>query len=125
MIKYRTVGRKKPGDTESPMKYYASTALDGEVGLQELCEEIERISTVSEADIMAVLISLVAVVPEKLINGKIVRLGDLGDLRPSISSNGTEKEEEVKSSMIKGSRVVFKPSRRIKKVMQTAEYRKA
>ena len=125
MIKYRAVGRRKPGETTGPIKFYASTVLDGEVGLLELCQEIEKISTVSEADIMAVLTSLVGVIPDKLTNGKIVRLGDLGSFSPSIGSHPMEKEEDVNRSSIRSNKVLFKPRKRIKKVMKTADYKKA
>ena len=60
--------------------------LDGEVDLHGLCKEIESISTVSEADTMAVLILLVNIASEKPVDVKIVRLGDLGGLQPSIGS---------------------------------------
>ncbi len=125
MIKYRAVGRRKPGETTGPVKYYASTVLDGEVDLLELCQEIEKISTVSEADTMAVLTSLVGVIPDKLIKGKTVRLGDLGSFSPSIGSHAMEKEEDVNSSSIRSNKVLFKPGKRIKKVMMTADYKKA
>ena len=125
MIKYHAVGRRKPGVKNGPMKYYASTVLDGEVGLLEICQEIEKISTVSEADIMAVLTSLISVVPEKLTKGKIVRLGDLGNLRPSIGSEGVAKAEEVSASNIKSNKVIFTPGKRIMKAMRGAEYKKA
>lgn len=125
MIKFKALARKKPGVKDGPIKYYASTVIDGEVGLLEICREIEKISTVSEADIMAVLTSLVSLVPEKLINSKIVRLGDLGSLRPSIGSNGFEKEEEVSRSSVRSNKVIFTPGKRVLKAMKTAEYKKA
>jgi predicted histone-like DNA-binding protein len=125
MIKYKSVGRRKPGITDGPMKYYASIVLDGEVGLQEICQDIERTSTVSEADIMAVLTALVSIIPDKLTQGKIVRLGDLGSFRPSLGSNGMETEEEVSGHSIKSSRVIFTPGKRITKAMKVADYKKA
>ena len=125
MIKYKAVGRRKPGTKTGPMKYYASPVLDGETDLYQLCQEIEQVSTVSEADIMAVLTSLVNIVPNKLTQGKIVRLGDLGSLRPSLASHGMNKEEEVNANSIKGNRVLFAPGKRIQKVMKGAEYKKA
>ncbi|MEK6482279.1 HU family DNA-binding protein [Catalinimonas sp. 4WD22] len=125
MIKYKAIARKQPGTTEGPVKYYASTVLDGEVGLLELCQEIEKTSTVSEADIMAVLTSLVSVIPDKLTQSKIVRLGDLGSFRPSIGSNGVETEEEVNKSTIKSNKVIFTPGKRVSKAMKAADYKKA
>ena len=125
MIKYKAIGRRKPGAKTGPVKYYASTVLDGEVDLYELCKEIESVSTVSEADTMAVLTSLVNIVPNKLVNGKIVRLGDLGSLRPSIGSLAEEKETDVSASGIRSNRVIFAPGKRIQKVMKSADYKKA
>lgn len=125
MLKYKAVGRRKPGAKSGPVKYYASTVLDGEVDLYELCKEIESISTVSEADTMAVLTSLVNIVPNKLVNGKIVRLGDLGSLRPSIGSLAEEKEGDVSASSIRSNRVIFSPGKRVQKVMKGADYKKA
>lgn len=118
------------------MRYYASTLLDGEVGLLEICQEIEKISTVSEADIMAVLTSLVSVVPEKLTSlvsivpdkltkSNMVRLGDLGSFRPSIGSTGMDKETEVSANSIISNKILFRPGKRLAKVMKGAEYRKA
>ena len=125
MIKYKAVGRLNPAKRNSPMKYYATTVLDGEVNLQEICREIEKISTASEADIMAVLTSLVSLVPEKLVQGKIVRLGDLGSFRPSIGSDGMENESDVAISSIRSNKILFKPGKRMMKVMKGAEYKKA
>jgi predicted histone-like DNA-binding protein len=124
-IKFKVIAKKNPRNPEAPIKYYAHTALDGEVGLEELCKEIEKSSTVSEADIMAVLYSLIAIVPEKLANSRIVRIGELGDLRPSIKSTGHENEKDVNASSIKKNRVLFRPGKRIKKAMKAAEYKKA
>ncbi len=125
MIKYKAVGLKKPGVKNSPLKYYASTVVDGEVGLLEICQEIEKISTVSEADIMAVLTSLVSIVPDKLTKSNVVRLGDLGSFRPSIGSHGMAKEEEVSANSIKSNKILFRPGKRLKKAMKAAEYKKA
>ena len=123
-IKFKVIGKKNPRQPSDPVKFYAHTSLDGEVDLLELCKEIEKISTVSEADIMAVLSSLVAVVPDKLANGRIVRIGDLGDFRPSVSSKGHDTEKEVTSASIKKNKIVFRPGKRIRNVLKLAEYKK-
>ena len=45
MIKYKAIGRKNPSAKNNPIKYYATTVLDGEVGLLDICREIEKTST--------------------------------------------------------------------------------
>jgi predicted histone-like DNA-binding protein len=77
--------------------------------LNGLTKSIEKISTVSGADIRAVLYAMVDVMQDALANGQIVRLGELGSLRVGISSEGKENAAEVNSAAIKGVRVVFFP----------------
>lgn len=54
--------------------------------LDEVTRQIEKASTVSSADIKAVLDMLQYVVVEAVRNGNSVRLGDLGSFRPTIAS---------------------------------------
>lgn len=124
-IPYKVVGKINPSKPQDPVKYYAQAVLKGEIGLQDLCKEIEKISTVSEADIMAVLASLVSVLPDKLAQGHIVRLGDLGDLRPSLNSEGHATEKEVTAHSIKKNKVLFRAGKRITKALKTVDYKKA
>ena len=69
--------------------------MDGELTLAGLTKAIEKICTVSGADIRAVLYALVDVAVDSLADGTIVRLGDLGRLRITISYEGKATVEEV------------------------------
>ena len=66
-------------------KFYASTVFTGEKKLEQLTKSIGKISTVSGADIRAVLYNLVDVIADDLSNSQIVRLGDLGSLRLTLA----------------------------------------
>ena len=74
---------------------------------------------------MTVLTCLAAVVPHKLAEGYIVRIGDLGNLRPSLSSEGHDTVKEVTSHSIKKHKVLFRPGKGIKKLLKTTDYKKA
>jgi len=76
-------------------KCYASPVSSGEQTLAGLTRSIEKISTVSGADIQAVLYALVDVSIESLSNGTFVRLEELGSLRMSLKSEGKNKKEGV------------------------------
>ncbi len=124
-IKFKTISRPEPGVAGGgTQKFYAQTVLDGEIDLPELCKEIEKISTVSEADVMATLIALVSIVPDKLADSKLVRIGELGTFRPSLSSQGHDVEKAVSGRSIKSNKVLFRPGKRIAKVMKAASYKK-
>lgn len=124
-LNYKVVGKKHPSQPDAAIKYYAQTVLKGEIGLQELCNEIGQLCSVKKADIMTVLTSLTTVVPHKLAEGYIVRMGDLGNLRPSLNSEGHDTVKEVTSRSIKKHKVGFRSGKGIKKVLKTIDYKKA
>jgi predicted histone-like DNA-binding protein len=125
-VKFKVIERGEPGVTGGgEKKFYASPNMSGEMTITELTTSIEKISTVSGADIRAVLYSLIDVMKDALRNGEIVRLGELGSLRISFSSEGKETEEEVNSSCIKSAKVLFSPGKELKTMLKTLEYSKA
>ena len=124
-IKYRVIERGEPGVAGGgTKKFYANTVTQGELDIEELTERIEKISTVSGADIRAVLYSLVDVIPTELDQGRIVRLGDVGSMRVSISSRGEATAEEVSSASIRGGKIIFSPGRKLKRMLNNLEYSK-
>lgn len=125
MLKFNIIERGQPGVVGGgEKKFYASVQMNGELTLEGLTKTIEKISTVSGADIRAVLYAMVDAMEASLANGNIVRLGELGSLRVSLKSNGEEKAEDVKSSSIKNSKVIFTPGKRIKVLMGNLRYTK-
>jgi predicted histone-like DNA-binding protein len=123
-IKYKVIERGQPGIVGGgDKKYYASANMTGEADIDELTRYIEKISTVSGADIRAVLYALVDVAADELADGNIVRLGDLGSLRLSIRSNGYDSPSDVNESAIKGTRVVFSPGKKLKEMQKTLAYK--
>ncbi|AZZ59222.1 HU family DNA-binding protein [Riemerella anatipestifer] len=124
-IKYKVIQKGQPGVAGGgEKKYYASANVVSEKTLAGLTKDIEKISTVSGADIRAVLYALVDVMQSSLADGQIIRLGELGSMRVSISSEGKAKEEEVTSAAIKNAKVVFTPGSDLKKMLATLSYEK-
>jgi len=124
-IKIKPVKRGQPGVAGGgEQKFYASAVMDGELTLEGLTKAIEKICTVSGADIRAVLYALVDVAIDSLADGTIVRLGDLGSLRISISSEGKATAAEITSSSVKGASVIFTPGSRIKETLNTVKFKK-
>ena len=124
-IKFKTLERGEPGVVGGgTKKWYAATVNDQRANLKDLTVDIERISTVNRADIVAVLTALVQQIPEKLTNSTIIELGELGYLRTHLKSSGVATEEDVSSSIIVGHKVVFYPGQDIKNALKTASYQK-
>ena len=125
-IKFKVVEKGQPGVVGGgEKKFYASMVNSGEMSLEQLTTAIEKISTVSGADIRAVLYAMVDVAVENLSNGQIVRFGDLGSFRMTLSSEGRSTEPEVNAGTIKKASVIFTPGTRIKSMLAGVKFQKA
>lgn len=124
-VKFNVIERGQPGVAGGgEKKYYASASSNGELTLPGLTKEIEKISTVSGADIRAVIYAMVDVMKTAIADGKIVRLGELGSLRVTISSNGEVSADKVTSRSIKSAKAVFTPGKDLKESLNNLTYQK-
>jgi predicted histone-like DNA-binding protein len=124
-IKFKVIEKAQPGVIGGgEKKFYASPVINGELTLSGLTRAIEKICTVNGADICAVLYALVEVAADSLADGTIVRLGDLGSLRTTISSEGKTTAAEVSASAIKSTGIIFTPGPRIKEALAIVKFRK-
>ena len=122
-VTYSIVARRKPGDKESPAKFYAQAQASGVMGTNEICDRLQRECTLTRADTMAVLVALEDVVADGLRCGEIVRLGDLCSLQLSLGSMGAASEKEFDNTMIKGPKVVFRSGATLRNAIANLVYR--
>jgi DNA-binding protein, histone-like, putative len=99
------------GDNESAKKYYARTVSKDTSNIDTLCKLIAARSTVSGADAKAVLDNLNYVIDFELQSGRIVHLGELGNFRLSVGSEGVENESDFRKSMLRKPKIVFTPGK--------------
>lgn len=124
-IKYKPTEKGQPGVVGGGVKkHYATPVMNGELTLPGLTKAIEKICTVSGADVRAVTYAMVDVAIDSLANGTIVRLGDLGSLRITISAEGQTTADKVTASTIKNVGVIFTPGTRIKEILAAAKFEK-
>ena len=125
-VPYVVIERGNPMDSNAPKKFYAQAKSSGEITFKKLGKEIaEGSTTVSDTDVMAVLNDLIKLLRRHLSDGKIVRLGDFGSFQISLGSAGSESEEKYNSSLIKKSKVTFRPGADLKEMLVTLKYTKA
>ena len=121
-VKYSVIPRINPRDRETEPKFYAQVKLSGDVSLREMCERIQQSCTVTKADVHAVLVAMEDVIVDALKGGEIIRLGDLGTLRVSLSSKGALTEKEYTSSLITKSRIIFRPGSILSEALANLSY---
>lgn len=124
-VKFKVTQKTQPGVIGGGIKkYYALPVVSGELTVPDLINSVEKISTVSGADLHAVVYSIVDISINNLENGMIVRLGDLGSLRVSFGSEGKINAEDINADCIKEQRVIFTPGKRIKTMLKNLKFKK-
>jgi predicted histone-like DNA-binding protein len=124
-IQIKSVERPQPGVAGGGVrKHYAVPVHGREISLDGLTRSIEKTSTVNGADIRAVLYAMVEEATLGLSEGRIIRLGDLGSLRITLSSEGKNTVEEVTSAAVKKARVIFTPGKKLQEMLKNAKFTK-
>ena len=76
----------------------------------------------SRADISAILYMAVDCMREQLLEGKKIRLGDLGDFSVSLASKGAESADKFSAQNITGVNVVWDCGQEFKNLLADAEF---
>ena len=124
-ILINTIQKTNPQKPKEPAKYYAVAQSRGEVNFRDMAKEIAEITTVSVPDAVAVLESLVMIIPRHIEKGEIVRLGELGSLRITINSEASVTPEEVNASKVKKANYRFSPGGELQQTLKVLKYSKS
>ena len=82
------------------------------IDTKEVAKRLAKISTVSLADVLAVLAEMPGVLSDFMAQGKSVRLDGLGTFRYTLSSEGVEQEADFDfQKQVKAVRVSFIPTK--------------
>lgn len=111
-------------DPTAAKKFYLRPISSGEKTLDDLASEISHSSSLSEADVYAVLQSLVHAIPRAIADGYIVRLGNLGSFRMSVNSSGSVRTEDVSEKNIDKRRLIFNAGKQMKRALEQIKFEK-
>ena len=110
ILKYKLVTRINPQNKSEQPKWYAKAVQDRTIDFEGLVTHMsEHNSPYSRGVIHGVLTDMLDCVKELVLDGKSVRLGDLGSLQIGISSKGAVTEEDFSDTLIKKARINFRP----------------
>ena len=102
---------------------YAISQYSGVMTIEKFARHIASHGCVySRADISAILYLAVDCMREQLLEGKKIRLGDLGDFSVSISSKGAETADKFSAQNITGVNVVWDCGQEFKNLIADAEF---
>lgn len=123
-ISFKLTGKKNPMTTPPEIKYYPVAIHDGEVTLDYIAKRVAMRSTISEADCYGALIALTEVIGEELSDGKIVKLERLGSFQVTLQGTPADSDKDLGKSNIKGARIVYKPSKEMKRTLAKLQFKR-
>jgi predicted histone-like DNA-binding protein len=117
-ITYQVKKVKNPKGIEGANYYAARAVKTSDYTFDELAEDINNSTTVTQADAFAVLKSMKKYVKQALLAGRRVVLSDLGAFRVALTGKCyprevMENKDFMPSAMIKGIRVGFRPEAKL------------
>ncbi len=122
-MKYSIKKRQNPLNREES-KFYATAVFGNVVDIQRIADDISKTCTLTPADILAVIQSLVDKLPEYLGDSHKIKLGNFGTFKLSFSAVGQMEESEVSARDIKNLRVLFTPSVELKHALSKVTFTK-
>lgn len=114
MLKYRIIKQKNALDKDKKEMYFPRLTSRQKYDVWDVAEEISSRSTLSNADILATLISLEEIIPELLKMGSIVNLGRLGTFSIQANAETSPTPEGVSWRSFKSVKAKFRPGEALK-----------
>lgn len=119
LVKYENKMGKNAGES----KFYARAQVYESITLKMFSKLISMQTTVSRADVSAVLVSAVENLVMELQRGNQVEFGELGKFRLQLTSEGVEKASDFKGDIhIKGVNIQFVPGDDLSTLFENLEF---
>lgn len=124
-INYYVMQRRVPGGPEKgQMKQFAQIRLGSVIPFDVICRKAALLTTATSGDVKVVVNSLLTIISEYLEAGHPVKVGTLGNFRPSAGSRPAATEEELTAHLMKRPRIIFSPGKALKSMLSQVSYRR-
>lgn len=122
-VKFRTVKRRiLTGAEKDKVKTFGIVKTTGVCDMEKLCKLVSGHCTASAADVKAVLDSLNWVMDLELQSGNVVQVGELGNFRLSLSSEGVEDPKDFSANKIRKANIIFYPGKSLRSTRNDATF---
>ncbi|PIR13144.1 MAG: hypothetical protein COS42_06170 [Flavobacteriales bacterium CG03_land_8_20_14_0_80_35_15] len=124
MIKISINEKVNPSAPSEPRKFYGIVKSSGTVDIRQLAKQVSKETSLGTPDVVAVIEALLQDIPDYLLDGKIVNLGDFGSFRLTASGKGAATLGEYSTSMIEKTNLNFRAGKVFKDFLSRATYQK-
>lgn len=117
---YTTVSHINPQNTSAPARFYPSPVYGRTLTLNDLTREISHATSITPADVKAVVEELVEVFKRYLVRGDKIKIDGIGTFKVTFSGEGHIMAEKVSASDIDSTtiRVTFVADSQLKKTIR-------
>ncbi|MCF8274678.1 MAG: hypothetical protein K9I95_12685 [Flavobacteriaceae bacterium] len=123
-VQFKMVAKQNNIATPPQTKYYPCAVSKGTVDLEYISKIIAGRSSLSEADCYGVMIAMSDVIGQTLAQGQTVKIDSLGTFALSIKGSAADSPEILGKNHIKGARILYKPSPRLKKFLKYLSFKR-
>ncbi len=123
-INYSVTQRNNPADPSAEPKWYANAQVASNYTYEMLCEDVEKMSTLTDGDVKAVLSTALYCIEQALKRSESVQLGDLGTFSVGLSSTGADTAKEFTVANIRKARVTFRAGSRLSNTANGFQYKR-
>ena len=123
-VAFKLVPKKNNLVAPPEVKQYPCAVSKGEADLDSLADVVSSRSSMSRADCYGVIIGLTEAIGEALADGKIVRIDALGTFQITIQGTAADSPEELGKSTIKGTKIIYRPSKKMKKRLENINFKR-
>ena len=123
-VKYNVVERGNLSDPAAPKKYYPTAVASGKTNLRAVARRAAEMSTVSIPDTVAVIEALLAIIPDEMGKGNIVRLGEFGSFWLKVKTEAADTAEDVNANNVTGVVPRFLPGKEFKDQLKRFSFEK-
>lgn len=124
-MRYKLVQRKDftRGAEPDAKKYYAQIVSNGTVSFDEFCEDVAEETALTSADVKSCIDRMTRQLAKHLREGRTVQLGELGTMRASVASTGSDTVDGFDASkMMKKPTFSFMPGKRLQEAREKVLY---
>ncbi|MGL2967023.1 HU family DNA-binding protein [Flavobacterium sp. XGLA_31] len=123
-VHFKMVAKQNNLASPPEIQYYPCAVHQGVMDLNALAEVISASSTLTPADCYGVIIALTDAIGEALKQGRIIKMEALGTFQLTLQGAAATSPEALGKSNIKGAKVVYKPSAKIKKKLKQVVFKR-
>jgi predicted histone-like DNA-binding protein len=123
-VKYKVVSKANPQNKESS-KFYMQPERKGTISRAKLEAAIVRETSLSIADVRAVMAISSILISDYISEGYSVRLEEIGILSLRLKSKGEENEADINARSVERSSVGFRAAKEIIEKLEKIKYEKA